>query len=152
MNTLNKTLTWMALCLPLLTWAQPGGDRVESMRIAYISNRLQLTPEEAKVFWPVYNKLQDEMKELRKKYKMREEDADLANMTDQEAEKELNDLLALREAQLNLARKYQAELKKVIPARKVLLLYRAEEDFKKELLKRMRERRMGGQHIPPQER
>lgn len=129
----------------LAGFAQPRNkEQIESLKIAYITERLQLTPEEAKAFWPVYNKMEAEMKELRKKYKMSEEEGDPQEMTDAEAEKKLNELLGFKEAQLNLAKKYQSELKKVIPARKVLLLYRAEEDFKRELLRRIREKRQNG--------
>lgn len=123
--------------------AQPKKERVEALRIAYISERLQLTPDEAKMFWPVYNKLEAEVKELRKKYRIRDEEEDMETMSEEEAEKKLNELIAFKEAQLNLAKKYQTELKKVLPSKKVLLLYRAEEDFKRELLKRIRERRAG---------
>lgn len=118
----------------------PKKERVEALRIAYISERLQLTPEEAKLFWPVYTKLENEMKELRKKHRMNDEEI-TESITEEEADKKLTELIAFKEAQLALAKKYQVELKKVIPATKVLLLYRAEEDFKKELLKRIRERR-----------
>jgi hypothetical protein len=141
MNTLRMIGTLAAIMWVLTTAAQPKKERIESMRIAYLSERLQLTPDEAKAFWPVYNKLEAEMKELRKKYRMMDEEEEIETMSEEEAGKKLNELLAFKEAQLNLAKKYQTELKKVIPARKVLLLYRAEEDFKRELLKRIRERR-----------
>lgn len=128
--------------------SNPKGERIESLRIAYISEKLQLTPDEAKSFWPVYTKMEAEMKDLRKKYKMSEEESTAEEISEQEAEKKLNEFIGFKEAQLALAKKYQAEFRKVISAKKVLLLYRAEEDFKKELLRIIRERRMnknGGQ-------
>lgn len=143
MNTLRMISTLAAMMWALTAAAQPKKERIESLRIAYLSERLQLTPDEAKAFWPVYNKLETEMKELRKKYRMMDEEEEIETMSEEEAGKKLNELLAFKEAQLNLTKKYQTELKKVIPARKVLLLYRAEEDFKRELLKRIRERRGG---------
>ena len=144
-----KLMIW--LCSLFLTPAallaqgegKPGKERIEAMKIAFITDRLQLTPDEAKGFWPIYNKMETEMKELRKKYRLSEEEELPADMTEQEAEKRLNELISFREAQVALIKKYQNEFKKVISSKKILLLYRAEEDFKRELIRKIRERRMG---------
>src|SRR4051812_49305516 len=45
---------------------RPNRERIESMKIGMITQRLNLTPEEAKVFWPVYNKYSAELQEIRK--------------------------------------------------------------------------------------
>jgi hypothetical protein len=37
-------------------WAQEGrAEQLKSLRIALITEALELTPEEAQTFWPVYN-------------------------------------------------------------------------------------------------
>lgn len=123
--------------------ARPAKERIEAMKIAFITDRLQLTPEEAKGFWPVYNKMETEMKELRRKYRLSEEEELPADLSEQEAEKRIGEMISFREAQVALIKKYQIEFKKVISSKKILLLYRAEEDFKRELIRKIRERRMG---------
>ena len=47
---------------------KPGGwqERMQSEKIAFFTAELNLSPEEAQVFWPVYNKLEAEKKELNK--------------------------------------------------------------------------------------
>jgi hypothetical protein len=45
---------------------RPGKEKVEAMKIGFITDYLDLSSEEAKEFWPVYNKYQDEMDALRK--------------------------------------------------------------------------------------
>jgi hypothetical protein len=118
------------------------GERLESMKIGFITERLNLSSDEAKVFWPVYNKFTDDMKKLRQssKGKISEEMADMPAMTDAEAEKILNDMVNFKIQEADLLKKYAAEFKKVIPVKKVVLLLKAENDFKRELLKKLSQR------------
>jgi hypothetical protein len=65
---------------------------------------------------------------------------DLPNMTDAEAEKVLNDMVGFKIAEAELLKKYAAEFKKVLPVKKVVLLFKAENDFKREILKKLANR------------
>jgi len=118
------------------------GERLEAMKIGFITERLNLNSDEAKVFWPVYNKFTDDMKKLRQssKGKISEEMADMHAMSDLEAEKILNDMVNFKIQEADLLKKYAAEFKKVIPVKKVVLLLKAENDFKRELLKKLSQR------------
>lgn len=130
--------------------AQPrgrdGGDHkeeIESMKIAFITKHLDLTPDEAQKFWPVYNQYNNELKSLRKNRRADRKDGqeDLQNMNDKDVEKSVDGEIVYRQQELDLLKKYHAQFKQVLPIKKVALLYRAEEDFKKELLQKIRERR-----------
>ena len=119
------------------------GERLEAMKIGFITERLNLTADEAKVFWPVYNKFTEELKKLRlsTKGKITEEMADMPNMNDTEAEKVLADMVNFKINEAELIKKYSAEFKKVLPIKKVVLLFKAENDFKRELLKQLANRK-----------
>lgn len=127
--------------ISLNAMAQKGG-RLEAMKIGFITERLNLSSDEAKVFWPVYNKFTDDFKKLRQssKGKISEEMADMPAMTDAEAEKVLNDMVNFKIQEADLLKKYAAEFKKVLPVKKVVLLFKAENDFKRELLKKLSQR------------
>jgi len=118
------------------------GERLEAMKIGFITERLNLNSDEAKVFWPVYNKFTDDMKKLRQssKGKISEEMANMPTMTDAEAEKVLNDMVNFKIQEADLLKKYATEFKKVLPVKKVVLLFKAENDFKRELLKKLSQR------------
>lgn len=120
-----------------------NGERLEAMKIGFITERLNLTADEAKVFWPVYNKFTEELKKLRlsTKGKITEEMADMPNMNDTEAEKVLTDMVNFKINEAELIKKYAAEFKKVLPIKKVVLLFKAENDFKRELLKQLANRK-----------
>ncbi|MCF8254486.1 MAG: hypothetical protein K9H61_13710 [Bacteroidia bacterium] len=129
-----------------VTIAQPRGmeekrEKIESMKVGFITQKLNLTTEEAQKFWPVYNRYNDELEKSRKQFrgKVLEERKNVDNMTEKEAEKALEDMLAYRASEVELTRKYTEEFKKVLPAQKVVKLFIAEQEFKRELLKQLKE-------------
>ena len=131
------------LAISIISQAQrPGKERIEAMKIGFITKRLSLTAEEAQRFWPVYNRFVDEQEKLRKNTKANliEELADPAALTDSEAEKALQEMLLFKSSEAELIRKYTNEFKKVISVQKVVMLFKAEIEFKRELLKQLKER------------
>ena len=99
----------------------------------------------------MYNQYQDELQALRKNRKDDRQDAkdNFANMSDKEAEKVVDDEIAFRQNELDILKKYHAQFKQVLPIKKVALLYRSEEAFKRELLQRLRDGRNGGAKRQP---
>ncbi|MFM2135621.1 MAG: hypothetical protein RL021_1021 [Bacteroidota bacterium] len=120
-------------------------ERIEAMKIGFLSDRLQLTPDEAKVFWPVYDQYQNELEKLRKdrKENLLNGKENMDEMSDAEIEKTVDNEIAFRQAELDIVKKYHPQFKKVLPVRKVGRLYRAEEEFKRELLRQLQERKDG---------
>ena len=99
--------------------------------------------DEAKKFWPVYNQFQDELSSLRQKRRgdRREAKQDFDQLSDKEVEKVVDDEIVFRQSELDIIKKYHAQFKQVLPIKKVARLYQAEEDFKKELLRQLKDRR-----------
>jgi hypothetical protein len=130
---------------------RPGGggggrqmrEKVDAMKIGYLTDYLDLTPDEAKSFWPVYNKYQDELDQLRKtrKNNFLNEQMNFDSMSDADLEKMVDGEIAFHQSELDLQKKYHPQFKKILPIRKVAKLYRAEEEFKKRLLEMIREKR-----------
>ncbi len=126
-------------------------EKIESLKIGYITKELNLTPTEAQQFWPVYNNYSTELESLRKNRKMDLLAAKLNfdSMTDADILKLIDSDFQFQQLELDLRKKYIAEYKKVLPVRKVARLLRAEHMFKMELLKEFRERRGDGPPPPP---
>ena len=131
-------------------FAQPNqankGDRkekIEAMKVAYITDKLDLTPKEAQQFWPVFNEFDDKLKDLRQGRKKDTKDGmdNLDQLSDKEVETLIDSEIGYRQRELDLLKEYHAKFKAVLPARKVAKLYRAQEDFKRELLKKIQERK-----------
>lgn len=152
MNTkLGKaTIVTLLMCLMALGTvlkAQLGPklpkERLQTLRIAYFSEKLNLTPVEAQQFWPVYNGFAEEVDKLREeRFKILGDlKHNFDSKTDTELEKAADKHIELFEKEVALQRKYHSKFKEVLPIAKVLSLYKAEKEFPRWLLKQVRERR-----------
>ena len=128
---------------PVLLFAQQPKEKLESLKIGFLTERLKLSPEEAKVFWPVYNQYQDELEKIRKQRRetFRNPSETFDNLNDVELEKMVDNEIVFRQNELDIMKKYYPKFKQVLPVRKVALLYKTEEDFKRKLLEMIRERK-----------
>ncbi|MFA6260731.1 MAG: Spy/CpxP family protein refolding chaperone [Bacteroidia bacterium] len=125
----------------------PGGpperqQQIESYRIAFITEKLNLTPKEAAAFWPVYNEYEDQIKAMRMKDRDRVRNfREKASPTEQDADKFINEHLTFRQQEIELTRKYMVEFRKVLPSNKAAILLTLEQEFKMQLLRRIKDRR-----------
>lgn len=133
LKTMMLFIAVTAMLLSKTTQAQSGdgADKVESLRIAFISQRLNLTPEEAQKFWPVYNQFQNEMKALRQKHRL------------VEGQPTADESLQFEEDRLNLKKKYKTQFESVIGKEKVNTLYGLEEEFRRKLQEMRQQRQQG---------
>ena len=114
-------------------------QRIETMKISFITEHLSLTPEEAQIFWPVFNQYEAERRAIRQQYKSRENGQQkLEFMNDSEAEQLINQEIAYQQETLNTTKKYVAEFKKILPIKKVAVLLTLEGKFSKMILERLK--------------
>lgn len=122
--------------------AQSKQDKIKSLEIAYISRELDLTPEEAQKFWPLYNKYTREVNELITERKRRAQELKGKPRTDDKiAEAALDKELGYEKRMIDIKTRYKQEFLKAIPARKVGILYRSEREFRNMMIRQMKERR-----------
>src|SRR5690606_28771359 len=113
---------------------KPDREHFKTMKIAYLTEKLSLTPEEAEKFWPVYNEYTEKKTSIHKEFRQDKKEAMADNeLTDAEAEKAINERIIVKQKELDLEKEYLAKFKAVLPVKKVGLLYHAEENFKKDL-------------------
>lgn len=123
-------------------------DKVEAQKIAFITQELNLTPEEAKIFWPVYNEYEAKRHVLKKSFKDIEyiHKADMDKLTEKEASQILDNQIVEAQKFLDLRKEYHSKFKAVLPSIKVLKLYGAERDFQKVLIDKIRQHKQTPQH------
>jgi hypothetical protein len=116
---------------------QNAHERIRASKAAFITDQLQLSPEEAQSFWPVYNKfenkfreLRDELRPQRRKELNEEESADL-----------IVSFLLIQQEELDLQKQMYSELEGIISASQMVKLHFAEKKFKQKLLERMNKQR-----------
>lgn len=117
-------------------------ERYRSQKIAFITDKMQLTPEESKAFWPLYTQYETEKSALvHEMHSYRATfPADEADMTDEQAVELLAFFNKHQADMFKLSQEYQKKYLKVISAKKLLLLNDAENGFRKYLLQEFRGR------------
>jgi hypothetical protein len=110
-------------------------EKITTLRIAYINERLGLTPEEAEKFWPVYHEFVQKRQNLKKELRQERKKG-----TD---EKTLLDLeFKLKQQELDLEKDYSGRLQKVVSAQKLITLRQAEGDFRRMLIRQIQQRQL----------
>ena len=122
-------------------------EKVKALKVAYITEQLELTTDEAQKFWPIYNAFDENQSELRHE-KMRAildrfKPGNVEKLSEKDASNSLIQMEKIEEDLFNLKKKFIKDLQGVISAKKIIKLKKAEEDFNRELLKQMREKRRG---------
>lgn len=117
-------------------------DKIRAAKIEFIKKKLALTTDEEKKFLPLYTAFLDENDALRTSMKkdINLEEVDLTFMSDEECEKLINEISALKQKEVDLIKKYTAEFKKVLPIKKVAMVFKAEHEFRRHLVKELRGR------------
>jgi len=114
-------------------------EKIEAQKIGFITKQLDLTPEEAQNFWPIYNQFSDLRKQLYKQNRKNRKDID--DLSESEIEELIDNHIILDQKKLDLKKKYHAEFKKILSNKKIAKLYHTEQMFKKDLLKRLKGRK-----------
>jgi len=144
----NILLIVMALCLyslpvRLVAQANDRSEKMEAIKTAYLTRKMDLTPAEAQVFWPVYNDFMGEMETLRKSKNQYAHDhwINLDQMNDAELDRFMTKMFDFESQEVAMKESYYHEFRKVLPAAKVVRYFKAEQDFKLWIIKQARQRR-----------
>ena len=118
-------------------------EQLEALKIAHITEKLALTPDEAQTFWPLFNQMEAKMKAVRKQRRKNRKDTKTNHdqMSDKElmasVEKEFN----FEQQEFDLKKEYNRKFSKILPIKKVVLLHEAQDSFKRRLLMIAKEKR-----------
>ena len=118
-------------------------EKLEAMKIAFITEKLSLSTKEAQNFWPLYNEYTQKIEKLRKSKRsdLGELKLNLETSSDKEIEGIIDDVFDAKLKEIELQKEYYTKYTKVLPIKKVALLYQSEHQFKKELLKRIKDKK-----------
>lgn len=124
---------------------QEAMAKMKAERVSFLTDKLQLTVEEAEKFWPLYNEYLSKREEMMwgKREKMHR-NFDPSQLTEEEMGKMLNELLDQDVKLAQLKKDYFEKIKTILPVRKVLTLHRVEQEFMNHMLNKIRENRPPG--------
>lgn len=137
------------LLLSQISFAQKGNghharwEKYKAEKIAFVSTNLNLTPEEAEKFWPVYNQMDKERSEAQKKRReleLRVRDAE-DSLSEEEVTALTREFAGNIKKEGTLAEKYNEKFLNILPPHKVLKLYQVENEFRMYMFKKYRDQR-----------
>ncbi|HNV52876.1 MAG TPA: hypothetical protein PLH91_00665 [Tenuifilaceae bacterium] len=145
MISIKHLLVFCTLAFSLSLSAQTTDPEkaLKAEKVTFLTNKLQLTADEAKVFWPIYDEywerkiaIQNERRKFVEEFAKdvdKLSEADIINYTNRyvNSSKQETELLA----------EFNTRLKTILPPKKIMLLYQSNYDFKDYLLKKVKESR-----------
>ncbi len=122
------------LCLPSRAQEKPADnmqlllEKVRADKKLLVAENMRLTEAEAKNFWPLYDRYQDELFLIRARTaKFITDYADAyQNMTDAKAKKAVGEYITIETLRLKLHKAYLPKFSKILPGAKVVRYYQIE--------------------------
>jgi Spy/CpxP family protein refolding chaperone len=134
-------------------FAQPGKGRHEdfekykAMKISFMTEQLELTPQEAQQFWPIYNEFEKKRFEFHQGRRSLEERVrkNYNTYSEDEFRKISYEMVDQFRKEYDLMKEYNEKFLKVLPAKKVVMIGPIEDDFRIKMIRDFREKEKGKQ-------
>ena len=140
---MKKLIPILVLLISFSSFAQRGDkmkERIKAQKIAFISDKLQLTSDEAQQFWPIYNAFEAKVESVKSEVlRPMKQEMRSGNVSDKRAEEILEKLLKAETEMHNAKLELVEDLKAVISAKKIIKLKAAEDQFNQILLDKIKE-------------
>lgn len=146
----------LLIALPLFSIAQQRHgenchhEEIMVEKVSFLTTNLELTVNEAQNFWPVYNEFQNKLKENSEEVFMIRKDlkANIDNLSQEKIGEKIDRMIELESEKADITSNYHEKFKKVLPIKKVALLYNSERDFRRHLLEKYRSKGKGRMQHP----
>jgi hypothetical protein len=117
-------------------------DYIKSLKIAFMTDNLNLTTDEAQKFWPIYNNYEDrKYTQIYKEYKEIKHllrDKKVEDFSKEKATQILDRYIQIKKNRLELEKGLIRDLSDIMPSTKILYLKKLEDDFNHELLEKLK--------------
>ncbi|MDB9990850.1 hypothetical protein OAD79_05375 [Flavobacteriales bacterium] len=112
----------------------PKKENIEALKIAFFTSKMNLNVEESKIFWPIVNEMENELKSLKNKNahgRMMLIDKKTEELSDRELEEMMDARIQMGKKQIDIKIKYHEKFKEVLSIQKVAKYYQTTKEFKK---------------------
>ena len=126
-------------------------EKIKAQKMAFITEKICLSPADAQKFWPVYNEFnlkKDSLNEIRNNARKALRGKNISNKQKEEA---IDIQLILRQKEAEISKQYHEKFKKILTIDQLIKLYDAEQEFKMRLVKQIRDSEACGDCIPDKE-
>lgn len=139
----KTTLLLFAILLTSITvlaqQRQMNRKKITVLKTTYITNALELTPKEAQNFWPIFNMYNNKIQTLKMSleggiHRKIKQHGGIENITKENALKLIDEIILLEQKITNNKVELIQELNKIISAKKIIKLKKAQQDFNRQIL------------------
>jgi hypothetical protein len=154
-NRNMKKWIWMLVVVlaqsTLVASAQRGQEKMSELRKNFVKEQLALTPDEEKQFWPLYDQYEAKRKDLRQAMKTAIDKAEAAPNDEKVVIESIDAVTKIRKDEADLDARFFKDSMPIIGAERVGKLTRLEEEFRRTLMEKLKDKRGGGpgHHGPP---
>jgi hypothetical protein len=139
----NLKILFLLLFLTNLLSAQKTKvslEKIDAYKKIYLTDKLNLNSENESKFWIAYNDYQDNLRIVyrAKRLKYRKMNLDSSNLSETEYKQFIDDFLDYEKKKIDLRAKLIVDLKEFMTLKKTVSLFRIEDDFRKEMMKKLR--------------
>ena len=125
---------------------EKGREKIKTLKISYLTEKLNLTPEEAQKFWPIYNAYDEEQHALRSRQRTELKKAlknsdEIEALNEGDAEKLIILKLSIDRQLHESQKKFIDKVKQVISFKKIIRLHVAEMEFGRKLMSKYRHKK-----------
>lgn len=116
-------------------------EELKSEKVAYFTNKMNLSAETAQKFWPLYNECEEKKMSLHKQFRdlmkgMHKDESGKWDMEDADYLKLADAMVDVKLKQAQLQKDYLQKYKAVLTPEQLVKFYRADEQFGRDMLKR----------------
>lgn len=115
-------------------------EKIKAEKISFFTSKMDLTPAEAQAFWPVYNEFEKKRFDIQRQIHdfERMSDESYAKLSEPEILKMTDSYIDSFEKEASLRKEYHKQFLKILPQKKVLLMYRTENEFRGHMIREYR--------------
>jgi hypothetical protein len=123
-----------------ITKAKLSTEKIDAIKKIYLTDKLNLDSNNESKFWVAYNNYQDSLRVIyrSKRLKYRKMNLDSSNLSDIEYKQFIDDFLDYEKKKIDLRAKLIVDLKEFMSLKKTVYLFRVEDEFRKEMMKKLR--------------
>lgn len=116
-------------------------DKIKALKVAFLTQELQLTAAETVKFWPIYNKHEEKIDVLRNKGRLEfknkiKEAGELKNLNESEAKKLVLLKLDLEKKIVTEKEDFLSNVSLFLPYKKIMNLHISEREFARQLMRK----------------
>jgi len=120
-----------------------GRERIRAYKISFITEKLNLTPDEAENFWPIYNIYDKKMMSLHREERFNikrkiSEKGGIEEFSEKEAKGMLLKIKNISEQRHNIKANFQNQVSKILSYKKILILEITEHEFNRKLIRKLK--------------